>query len=243
MRPAVRDQLLQLNRAFYQNLAGPFAATRARPQPGVVRALAAIDRQASVLDVGCGHGLAAAQLAHAGHAGRYLGVDGSQQLIDLAKKQAVGAWSRFLLTDLSDPAWPSQVSTVLGGPFDWGLAFAVLHHLPGDELRRRVVEQLRSLLSPAATAAVSVWDFPDDERMRQRIVAWETVGLTQADVEPEDFLLDWRHEGRGVRYVHRFPSAGLTVLAKGGGFDVLEEYRSDGEDGQMGLYQIWRARS
>jgi len=59
MRQDVASLLLRINLEFYQTFAGPFAATRRRLQPGVVRALRSVQSEASVLDLGCG----AAELA------------------------------------------------------------------------------------------------------------------------------------------------------------------------------------
>ena len=240
MRPAVRDELLRINRAFYQNLALSFAATRWRPQPGVVRGLAAIDARASVFDAGCGHGLAAGQLAQAGHRGPYLGIDSSERLIDLARQRVDAPWAEFRVADLAEPGWQRNFPGEAGRPFDWALAFAVLHHFPGEELRSRVVDDLRSLLPDGGRAAVSVWDFPQSDRLRRRIVSWAKVGMDVADVDPGDALVDWRHEGQGLRYVHHFTSEDLADLASRSGFTLLSEYRSDGEGGRMGLYQVWR---
>ena len=239
MRPAVRDELLRINRAFYQKLALSFAATRARPQPGVVRALAGIDVQASVFDAGCGHGLAARRLAEGGHRGPYLGVDASERLIDLARQRVEAPWAKFRVGDFAEPGWQRDLLGEAGHSFDWALAFAVLHHLPGEDLRSRVVDDLRSLLPSGGRAAVSVWDFAQSDRLRARVVDWASVGLQEGEVDPGDALIDWRHEGRGIRYVHLFTPEDLADLASRSGFTVLSEYRSDGQGGRMGLYQVW----
>ena len=238
MRPAVRDELLRINRAFYQSLAVPFAETRRRPQPGVQRLLGRIDRAASVLDVGCGHGLAAEQLGRLGFAGSYHGIDSSEPLVGLARQRVTADWATFALADVSLSGWRQ---TAPGATFDWVLAFAVLHHLPQAALRLQVTEGLRSVLATEGRVAVSVWDFAGSERFRRRLVAWEEVGLTSADVEPGDTLLDWRHAGRGLRYVHHFSSQELADLAQAAGLSVVETFHSDGQGGRLGIYQIWRA--
>jgi SAM-dependent methyltransferase len=238
VRSAVRDELLRINRAFYQSLAEPFAATRRRPQPGVQRLLRRIDHGATVLDVGCGHGLAAALLARLGHQGTYCGVDASQPLIDLARRGVAARWASFVTADITQPGWRRAAPLPT---FDWVLGFAVLHHIPDAVVRLRLAEEVRSALPAGGRAAVSVWDFAGSERFRRRIVAWGEVGLTAADVEPGDVLLDWRHAGRGVRYVHHFSAVELTALARQAGFAVTEEFRSDGEAGSLGLYQVWEA--
>jgi SAM-dependent methyltransferase len=200
--------------------------------------LAGIDLEAAVLDVGCGHGLAAEHLARARHRGIYLGVDSSEPLIGLARQQVDAGWATFRVADIAEPGW-CEAGTA--SAFDWVLAFAVLHHIPDAALRRQVAGDLRSALGVGGRAAVSVWDFAASERLRQRVVGWDHIGLAPADVEPGDALLDWRHEGRGLRYVHHFSPEELSDLARVAGFAVEQEYRADGEGGRLGLYQIWRA--
>lgn len=191
-----------------------------------------------MLDVGCGHGLAASHLARMGHRGRYVGIDSSLPLIEMARRHVDAPWATFEFADLAEPGWCAPED---GTPFDWVLAFAVLHHLPGADLRRRIVAELRSLLRPGGRAAVSVWEFGASPRLRRHVVAWEEVGLAASDVEPGDALLDWRHDGYGVRYVHQFSPPELADLARGVGFSIETEFRSDGQGGQLGMYQVWKA--
>lgn len=236
MRPTVREELLRINRAFYQSLAGPFASTRPRVQPGVRSVLSRIEPQADVLDVGCGHGLAAEELQRLGFRGTYRGVDSSDPLIEIARHRVNAPWATFDVADLALEGWapPSAV--------DWLLAFAVLHHVPDAVVRQRLVHSLGSTLRRGGTIAVSVWDFGDAERFRRKMVPWAKVGLQADDVEPGDVLIDWRHGGRGVRYIHRFTSEELEGLAKAAGLTVVEEFHSDGDGGRMGLYQVWGLR-
>jgi SAM-dependent methyltransferase len=237
VRPAVRDELLRINRAFYQSLAAPFAATRTRPQPGVRRLLDRIDRSARVLDVGCGHGLVAGELLRLGHKGLYDGLDASQPLLGLARRRVEATWVTFAIADVAQPDWRQAVSNAT---YDWVMAFAVLHHIPDASLRRQVATEFHLALAPEGRAAVSVWDFAGNERFRRRIVPWEEVGLTAAEVEPGDTLLDWRGAGRGIRYVHHFTSQELRELALAAGLSVAEEFHADGEGGRLGLYQLWQ---
>jgi 2-polyprenyl-3-methyl-5-hydroxy-6-metoxy-1,4-benzoquinol methylase len=239
VQPAVREELLRINRAFYQSLAQPFASTRRRAQPGVRRVLSRIDPSATVLDAGCGHGLAAEQLIELGFHGTYIGIDSSPALIDLARSRVDGSWATFDVADAAEDGWsPSGTPPA----FDWIVAFALLHHVPGAAQRSTLVRKLRAMLRQGGTMVVSVWDFPDVERFRRKQVAWEAVGLTASDVEPGDTLIDWRQGGRGIRYVHRFSSEELEALASQAGLTVVEEFHSDGEGGRMGLYQVWELR-
>jgi hypothetical protein len=126
-------------------------------------------------------------------------------------------------------------------PFDLILAFAVLHHIPGAGKQRALLQTARSWLPPGARLVHSVWQFQNSPRLLARVLPWETIGVSAADLDPGDTLLDWRQGGRGLRYVHLFNEAELSALAAETGFRIIETFLSDGEGGRLGLYQIWEA--
>lgn len=97
---------------------------------------------------------------------------------------------------------------------------------------------VRRRLETEGRLAFSVWDLLAIPRLRQRIVAWDQVGLNAGDVAERDYLVDWRHGGHGLRYVHQFSAEELRSLAQVGGFRVVSEFRSDGG---LGLYQVWES--
>jgi SAM-dependent methyltransferase len=229
----IAARLLRLNLEFYQTFAEPFSETRGRVQPGVLRALKDLPAGSSVLDLGCGNGELARELARQGHGGSYLGVDASPEL--LAKAAARSPSVRFLRADLSAASWADD----LGGPFDRIYAFAVLHHFPGSRLRLGFALQAGGLLGDAGRLVLSTWNFQASERLRARIVPWERLGLNPGEVDPGDYLLDWRRGGGGLRYVHLFDEAELGRLAAEAGLVVADTYLSDGEGGRLGLYQVW----
>jgi len=99
--------------------------------------------------------------------------------------------------------------------------------------------QAARLLGDAGRLLLSTWNFQASERLRARIVPWERLGLTPGEVDPGDYLLDWRRGGRGLRYVHLFDEAELGRLAAEAGLVVADTYLSDGEGGRLGLYQVW----
>ncbi len=67
----------------------------------------------------------------------------------------------------------------------------------------------------------------------------ETIGLEDGQVDPGDHLLDWRHGGRGLRYVHAFESSELEELAGRAGFRRVRTYHADGQGGRLGRYEVW----
>ena len=236
MRQDVASLLLRINLEFYQTFAGPFAATRRRLQPGVVRALRSVQAEASVLDLGCGAGELAGGLARRGHHGPYLGLDASSEMLAAARQRVTFSWARFQLADLSQPDWPAR----LGECYDQVFLLSVIHHIPGHEHRVRLLEQVSTGLAAAGSLTISAWDFAASPRLARRVLPWGNVGLSESEVEPGDYLLDWRHGGHGLRYIHLFTHDDLQALAAQVGFVVVDRYRSDGEGGRLGLYQVWK---
>jgi hypothetical protein len=95
------------------------------------------------------------------------------------------------------------------------------------------------LLVPGGRLFHSEWQFLNSARLRARLQPWERIGLAEDEVEPGDYLMDWRHGGYGLRYVHHFSTPELADLAAETGFSVKETFLSDGAGGQLGLYQSW----
>lgn len=231
------DFLLNLNRQFYQTFALQFAQTRQRLQPGVRRLLPDLLQANAILDLGCGNGELARQLASQGYSGTYLGIDFSPLLLQEA---ALGAADKqrfsFLQADLADSGWAGALHSSM---FDCIVAFSVLHHLPGKSLRLACLRQVRQRLSPSGCFMLSNWQFLNSPRLRNRLQPWERVGLGAADLEEGDYLMDWRRGGVGLRYVHHFRLEELQELAAAASFFIEETFLSDGEGGRLGLYQIW----
>ena len=155
-----------------------------------------------------------------------------------------GLQIHFLHADLSIPGWEKEVP---GQRFDGVLAFAVLHHLPGTDLRRQVLRQVHNLLGPGGCFIHSEWQFQHSEKLMARRLPWDRIGLKDEDLEEGDTLLDWRHalagqaEQVGLRYVHLFSRPELADLAAQSGFVVEQEFDSDGAGSSLGLYQVWRS--
>jgi SAM-dependent methyltransferase len=168
-----------------------------------------------------------------------MGLDFSEDFITeiLADPEAyAGLNAHFRQADLSFNKWKNGLTPA---SFDLVLAFAVLHHIPGETNRRRLLNQIAPLLAPGGQFIHANWQFLNSPRLQARIQPWEAAGLSEEKVEPGDYLLDWRRGGRGLRYIHHFSEAELQVLAGETGFRVVDSFLSDGENGRLGLYQVW----
>ncbi|MFN2153536.1 MAG: methyltransferase domain-containing protein, partial [Anaerolineales bacterium] len=145
----------------------------------------------------------------------------------------------FIQADLSTD-WEKQLPQGNSeNAHDLIFCFAVLHHIPSQLMRLDILGKIKKLLKPGGHFVHSEWQFLNSERLRARIQPWEQAGLSEADVDPGDYLLDWRRGGFGLRYVHHFSESELCKLAEETGFRVVESFYSDGESGDLGLYQTW----
>ena len=231
-------RLIELNREFYTRFGESFSATRHRIQPGVRRVLETLKGDESILDLGCGNGEFARELAKRRHRGTYLGVDFSLHLLRDAESMPEGFSASFMLVDLTQL---SAFGDQLLAPGGWSLitAFAVLHHIPSYELRIDILKTVHKLLKPDGKFIHSNWQFLNSEKLKARIQPWESAAISSLDVDPGDCLLDWRSGGEGLRYVHHFSESELGGLAQESGFQMVDTFYSDGEKGNLGLYQIW----
>jgi 2-polyprenyl-3-methyl-5-hydroxy-6-metoxy-1,4-benzoquinol methylase len=239
MDSAVAQRLVALNHQFYQTFASPFSDTRQRLQPGVTRVLERVLPNATILDVGCGNGQLWRSLVGSGFQGRYVGLDFSPALLGFARTpppEPTGQ-AEFLTADLADPRWDAELPVA---QYDTILALAVFHHLPGSELQRQTARIIRTHLSPQGSFVLSAWQFLNSPRLAARVQPWEGIGLHPQQLDPGDYLLDWRQGGTGLRYVHQFSATELESLARETGFTVVDQFYSDGENHHLSLYQTWK---
>lgn len=239
MNSTVATRLIELNREFYTRFGNSFSATRHRIQPGVRLVLETLSGDEDILDLGCGNGWFARELAQRGHSGSYLGWDFSLPMLQDAKTTLKNFPAVFQQVDLAELTLDSITAPTAD---KWSLitAFAVLHHIPSQELRIKILQIVHRFLEPDGRFIHSNWQFLNSDKLKSRIQDWSTSGFLQKDIEPNDYLLDWRNGGKGLRYVHHFDQVEMIELAELSGFQIKDLYYSDGETGNLGLYQVWK---
>ncbi|MEZ4513721.1 MAG: class I SAM-dependent methyltransferase [Chloroflexota bacterium] len=235
MKPEVARQLGELNRRFYASLADPFARSRAHPQVGFLALLPFLPQQCgTVLDVGCGNGRFGHFLQQHHPFDRYVGVDFTVEL--LAKGAEMLPNATFLPRDMS------RADCLDGlGAFDLVVCLAAMHHVPGRENRVALLQGMRRVLQPGGRIMLSNWQFMESERQQRKVRDWAEVGLTAADVDGTDYLLTWRQDGFGLRYVAMIDEAETAVMAAAADLQVIGQFRSDGKEGNLSLYTILMA--
>jgi SAM-dependent methyltransferase len=248
MEDWVIEKISLINQEFYQKFANSFSSTRQRIQPGVARILGQVTGNLDWLDVGCGNGTLAFACLDSGRNGSYLGCDFSRELLNNAH-EILAQYTippefqlEFHQVDLNNTTWMDELPRKQWPQIS---LFAVLHHIPSSENRKRLCAGLRRLLRPGGQMFISVWQLQNSARLLPRIKPWEIVNIPHQDVEEGDVLMDWRagrqntETGEALRYVHIFSEAELSELASQAGFHVKDSFYSDGHEGNLGLYQIW----
>ena len=238
MNSAIAERLLELNREFYNRFGKQFSATRQRLQPGVKKILDLLQEDVSVLDLGCGNGHFLRELIQRSHKAPLLGADFSLPLLRDAQS-APGV--EFREIDLSQLSVFSGQLTVENG---WEVItmFATLHHIPSAEMRLNILKTVCKLLKDDGEFILSNWQFLNSKKLKSRIQSWDKVGITESDLDEGDYLLDWRSGGEGLRYAHQFSAGELSGLAEQAEMRVIDSFLSDGEGGNLGLYQVWKKR-
>lgn len=225
------DPLNQINRAFYRVTAGHFDESRQRAWPGWERLAVHLRTPLTVLDVGCGNGRFGRFLAQ--HfdrsAVRYHGLDSTPELLERAREALIAIDAVLEERDVIEQPPDS-------GQFDLVVAFGVLHHVPGHQQRQDFVRLLAQRVGPGGVLAFACWRFYEYERFRQRIVPWPE-GFA---VEPNDFLLDWRRGENALRYCHYINNAEHAALVAATGLTEIDDYRADGESGDLNRYSVLR---
>ncbi len=198
----------------------------------------------SVLDLGCGDARVGRYLREAKLSPEpivYVGVDNCPDLLSVAPPEPGGSLKapvRLHEADLGVAGWSQCLGNNAG--FDVVVSFSALHHIPGQDLRLQLLEEIRSLLNPGGVFICSVWQVFGSPRLQRKIQPWSEAGLQSEDVDDFDLLMDWQRDGRGLRYVHHFSEEELCGLLQAASFEVVETFYSDGQSGKMGLYAISR---
>ncbi len=248
MKPEIVEKLHRLNQEFYQTFSNSFSVTRERIQPGARKILNELETDGRWLDIGCGNGNFAVEWIKSGKKGEYLGVDFSENLLDIARRKfkAVSTMNdqavQFMSSDILKSGWEAHLPA---RHWDGVMMFAALHHIPGTMERENLLRNVRRVLPSGSSLYLSVWQIQNSPRLQKRIQAWSRIDLNENEVDQGDVLMDWRGEisetnqNGGLRYVHIFSEEELKNLAEVTGFKIDRFFYSDGKEGNLALYQKW----
>ena len=262
MDESTRRTLSEVNQRFYREAAQEFSRTRHRAWAGWSRVIdrppfatgdgAGRRHPVKILDVGCGNGRFGVYLQRrlSGPFG-YLGVDSSLPLLRIARSRLVGC-ERVELQLAEIDLERGDLASILGSKrFDAITLFGVLHHIPGRENRRRLLQALVPYVAPGGLLAISFWQFADRQRFADRVVDWGALGragygpVESERLEPGDYLLRWgaavgasaESESPRFRYCHHASDTEIEGLVRDLPLEREDRFRADGGQNR---YEILR---
>jgi tRNA (uracil-5-)-methyltransferase TRM9 len=235
MKQSTIDELNAINRRFYLTTAVDFDQTRGKAWAGWASLKDHLKAPLSVLDVGCGNGrfglFLAEELQGEIH---YHGIDNNGLLL---------LYAHAALESLSNLKAELEETDIIKQPlpdaeYDLVVLFGVIHHVPSAEKRKSFTMDLAKRVKTGGLLCFASWRFYEFERFRERLAPWPEH--LAAEVEENDYLLDWRRGENALRYCHYVDDAEEQALIQATGLQLIAKYRADGENNAMNSYVLLR---
>lgn len=212
--------LLEKVKQSYEEIAGDFNETRKKYLwPELFKLTNAVKDGDRILDVGCGNGRLLQGLK--GKDVSYLGLDQNEKLTEAAQKNYPA--HNFILGDIL------ELNKIPELNFDYAFCVAVLHHLPGEDLRLSVLRQLKNKIKENGRIVVTVWDLWTQPKFRRLILKFFLLKLIKKNrYDCGDILYDWKNSAGKIisqRYYHAFRKGELKKLSKKAGLKIEKIYQ------------------
>jgi SAM-dependent methyltransferase len=205
----------------YNLIAKEWDISRNQPSRMKMNLISDVEADIEVLDIGCGNGLMVPYVLEKG--AFYFGLDISDNLINIARERYAAeieaGKAKFVVGEATDLPFKDN-------EFDFVMSFAVLHHIPSEQLRKKFFDEIQRVLRPNRKVKITAWNLLSDWASSRFDVSGQLGGKTSGDV-----MIPWRGtEGALVnRFVHQFSIEELYALAEGSGFfDVRVDYFNRG---------------
>lgn len=222
------QKMVEKVKSDYNLISREWDLSRTRPSQLKLNLVRDVEEGMQVLDVGCGNALMFPYLAEKG--AFYFGVDIAENLVEIARERYASeiesGRARFVVGNATE-------LPVQDDEFDFVISFAVLHHLPSVELRRKFFDEIQRALRPNGRVRITVWNLCNEWAKSRFDVGTQLEGKTDGDV-----FIPWKGtQGQLInRYVHQFSKEELYLLAEGSDFfDVrIDHYNRAGEKTENG---------
>jgi len=219
MNKDTQRELLKIVKKNYEDDARTFDETREKPiWPPLLELLKSVELEARVLDVGCGNGRLLKVLAE--RQIKYIGVDQSESLIKICQEKYPEY--KFAVEDILNLGELPEYD------FDYVFCVAVLHHLPGADLRLNALRQLKNKIKSGGKIILTVWNMWPQEKYRKMLIKFSLLKLVGKNkMDFGDVLFDWRAPGglMSKRYYHIFYQRELVKLAKKAGLKIVKKFK------------------
>lgn len=224
MDKQTQKNLLNLVKKNYDEITEEFDITRKKKPWPEISALAENVKDGDlVIDIGCGNGRLIDVMGNKRI--NYLGLDSNQKLIEAAEKNYKTEFPdfKFELGDILELGKIPQIN------FDWVFCIAVLHHLPGKDLRIQALKQLRNKVADNGKIIITVWNLWSQPKFRNLIFKYFFLKILKRNkMDAGDIIFEWKKptgEGISERYYHAFTKFGLRSIVKKTGLKIEKIYK------------------
>ena len=192
-----------------------------------------------VLDIGCGNGRFLEYLKQSAFFPfKYVGIDNNKYLLEKAKilvnneiKNNYTILNREIIKDILEEKYILPRSHII-------TLFGVMHHIPSYNNRLKILNTLKDALYPNGLICISIWKFLDEDKIKHKILDWNTLNIKTEDLETHDYLLPWDRGVNAIRYCHYVSDNESGQLLKESNLKVIKKFRADGKNNKMNEYVI-----
>lgn len=243
-------KLNQVNLEFYSEAGKDFDKTRQQYWEGWERLLPQLHSvfsettELSVLDLGCGNGRFGRFLADylPSKTFMYHGVDSNHQLLSItvsALRDKAGITSKTDQLDVVTALLEDTVEAVIHDQYDLVVMFGVLHHIPSENLRKKLLKILLSAVKPGGLLILSSWQFATLPRFSSRFIDPAQFNVNPETLEKNDYFLDWQRGTVAYRYCHFADEAELRFLIRDvSQLEPIDVFYADGNTHNLNCYAV-----
>lgn len=219
MQTRKENELLKIVKNNYEEIASDFDKSRKNLfWPELSKLSANVLSGEKILDAGCGNGRLLELFKDKKIS--YLGFDNSHELIELAKKNY--PQEKFVKADILD------LSFLDNNLYDRIFCIAVIPHIPGLELRKKVLSSLYEKLAPGGQMILSFWDLRSQKKYKKQILIADLKAFFNiGGLDFGDLIFSWKGKEKSLRYYHAFKERELKKLAVDLNLNLKNLYRAD----------------
>jgi len=209
MRKDYANEIMEMSRKGYEEIAKDFDATRKVFWQELYFLGDYINKNDKVLDIGCGNGRFLEVVGEKNI--DYTGIDSSKSLIDAAKKMYGGVINFIAGDALLLPFKDERFDTIV--------SFGVLHHIPSKKLRMQFLDEANRVLKKDGLLILTVWNLWN-KRLTPVIhkhAIQKLLGKSKLDFN--DVFLPFGKK-QSVRYLHAFTKREFIKILKKSGFKI-----------------------
>ena len=208
------QKIIEKTRDDYDLIAKEWDLSRNRASQLKIYLIESIESGAKVLDIGCGNALLLPFVLEKG--AFYCGLDISKKLIEISrkkyKKEIKEEKAKFIVGQATELPFQDE-------EFDFLISFAVLHHIPSKELRKKFFEETMRISKLKAKVKIIVWNLYNEWANSRFNISNQLAGKQSGDV-----VIPWKAtRGKIInRYLHQFSEEELFSLAENAGFENVK---------------------